>query len=312
MSRFGSSRSVEIFSSSETESLTYNGSTLLTVKYGDLFTPEVHDNNVILIPNFYDGVLYNLYMRILRTNGITFTYTLLNHGIVIGPGFGRVKTVLLVEYNLSTNVDPSDFYTNLFKCLDEKNLLDGAKIYVPTFGVKNNVSYYNSALSIFFGIKAHIIDETSLIHKTLGITVLTPYSPECENRAITHLFNMLRYEKKKQNEDLTGKSDDECVICLMNKAYILLSCGHRIMCVSCFKRNNNLCPICKAVISSHNECVTKIKVIDDCCGENKKKLKKINLPCGHYESCCDQCDQNSVGVCFTCKAPSKSVLMYEV
>eukprot|EP00906_Rhabdomonas_costata_P037364 RCo052574 len=152
----------------------------------------------------------------------------------------------------------------------------------PPIGTNNMVTFWQSALAIFFGLRSVLMDEVNPAHVFSEIRVLTIFQARnvmSSSRVILHLQHMMDINER----------ENFCLVCLNRKIDTLLHCGHRIMCNQCatqVARTTPLCPVCRHPFNER-KMVLAVKVVDcsvdpefKCCEVNGDKLRKINVPCG--------------------------------
>lgn len=283
-----------------------NGKNIFNVKYGDILNISCHANNIIVIPYYHNGTLLKLFDQKNISHDPSFIQSFETDNEIDICFLGKsvlpnIKHAIYLRYENDIN-EPQKLFYKILKFMDNKNIINGANLYLSTFGVNNGIRYYNVSLTLFYGIKSHIIDDLSLIHKLNNITVMVPFD-NGKNKSIIYLMSLVTYFNKTLNEN-------DCIICLENKAVILLSCGHRILCYECMKkikRDNNICPLCRKFISYFCECIQVIKIDNKCCENNKLQL--ICLPCCHYNTACSSCDINDT--CYYCHLSAKKYVYYD-
>lgn len=267
----------------------------LFVKFGDIFTPD-GDNWIPVIPYFGGGALLN---EICNRSKKDFTMEVINKYQIVETGLPNIPRVIMYSYDKDkTRLD--DEFEEIAKICPE-----GATLIFPTIGVNNGMSYHTSAFNLFYSIVYCLENETSNFHKLSRIGIVTLFNANQDNsgvRTVRHIFNLINiYNGSKTNKI--------CAICAVAKIDTILSCGHCILCARCCKdcqRITNKCPICRQDIKYAYPCVnvSDQKDFECCCNfqlmvdrensalhEGKElKVKKICIPCGHYNVACPQCD----------------------
>jgi hypothetical protein len=193
--------------------------------------------------------------------------------------------VLCFSYNEYDLNEWSIFFEKAGTILSENDTL-----IIPTIGVNNGVTYWQSAISIFNGLLSCLSEDNSSLHKLSNIYISTIYSTN-ENssvRVINHLFNLIKIYNMTINEK-------ECIVCFEHKVNCILPCNHIQLCKQCSYKirvnEKNACPICRQTYLTEYDChevkdESNFKCCDD---ENIIKEQKIFIPCGHYKSCCVTC-----------------------
>lgn len=294
-------------SESSKVSVQINNKNFVNIYYGNILEVPINGiNNIIMIPNYRNGLLYKLFNEKNLACNASFQQVFETDNEIDTCYLGKselinIHHVIYFEYETLID-DPSKLFENIFKFMDNKNIINNVNLFIPTFGVNNGIRYFNVSLTLFYGIKSHINDENSLIHKLNEINVVTPYDGG-KNKAIIYLMSLFTY----YNTTLT---EDDCMICLENKAIILLPCGHRILCFDCMKKirnDNSICPLCRKDFVTYVECI-KVNETNISCCDNSEKIKNICLPCCHSYSICTAC--NNDDICFYCKNKGKQYIFY--
>lgn len=268
----------------ESKEITIADVNIVVTTGDDLF--EYKGNTNLVIPYFEDGMLFTKMKEINKIpEGHNIDSLLTQENVVRFPSYVTgINQFILYRYDKTMNHWEQDLEKIATLCQD------GSILVLPTLGVRNGVSFFDSASRIFYGILACFSNENSPMKKFSKIIVTTKFS-ENQNqsgvRTIKHLFNLLTIYQK-------TKDEPECVVCCDMKRSVILNCGHRILCARCTldirRQNSGLCPLCKTQITRVYPCYTVTDVINTpCCG--KPKSGTICVPCGHYNATCHDCDK---------------------
>lgn len=267
-----------------TESLTIHG-VKLTVVLRDIF--EIKNQSIVVIPYFADGLLFNtLKQRNKPLEGTEITYPMSSIGAI--PSYiNGIARFLLYRYDRTKHRLEEDF-----ECLGQLCQL-GDTLVLPTFGTRNQVSYYDVASRIFYGLISCLTVDTSSLRRLTEIIITTPFDNDQDSsstRVIKHLFNLMTIYEKTVNEP-------ECLICQDMKRSVIFNCGHRIACTRCvldISKTHNVCPVCQTPITSAYPCYAVTDMSSQpcqCVSPDRPKLGHIFVPCGHYNATCSACEQ---------------------
>jgi hypothetical protein len=269
--------------------------TKVTACFADILIPT--EKCIPMIPYYSnDGMLYNLFLS--KNKSINSKYTIVNN---FNNGVHRVESdIPNIPYALCFTYEEvklqnwNIIFESAAKILNKDDVL-----VIPAIGTNNNISFWQSAISIFYGITLSLDDDDSPLHKLSEIKIVSLHSTNWNNscRVIQHLFNLIKIRN-------ITKDEPECIVCLQSKISCILPCGHRVLCRSCsvtIKRSNSTCPICRASFLRDYDCY-KIKEEStfDCCSKfttiennesknTKEKVSNIFAPCGHFKTCCVDC-----------------------
>lgn len=291
--------------------------------YGDLFNPE--PNTVLFIPNYIDGVLYNIYMNnyfkdiIDQKDETTFIASSNNSNIPFSVFF---------QYNFWEDNSIAKWYelfVTLFEYVKENsNDSSSLNLVIPTFGTNNGITYYNCAYGILFGMLRVMKNKPNLLKSFKSIKFITPYGNNNSSRVISHIFNLIHVHKSSSRFITLSSSEDsspineiiinpECCVCFTNKVDTLLKCGHYICCSQCLSKMEK-CPYCKVKLDIVNECKYIIDKTDYvCCINGKEKVNKIFPKCKHSNLYCTDCDENifiNKSICPLCNEESDEYIKF--
>ena len=265
-----------------TESLTLHG-VKVTVLLKDIF--EIKNRSVVVIPYFEDGLLFNRMKEInVPPEGTEITYPMAQIAEI--PSYvDGISKFILYHYDRSNHRLEEDFERLGEFCQP------GDTLVLPTFGTRNQISFYDVASRIFYGLLGCLTIDDSHLRKLTEIIITTIFDNNQDSnstRVIKHLFNHMTIYEKTANEP-------ECVICRDMRRNVILNCGHRIACARCIldiSKSHNVCPVCNTFITFIYPCYTITDMSDQpcACGQDKPKSGHIFVPCGHFNTTCSDCE----------------------
>lgn len=287
--------------------------TRFIIEFGDIFSyPK---NYVPVIPFYFDGMLFSKFSSMVNQNvmdgiinGIvngsenyTITHSQSKHSHLVKTELERMPFIILYNYTKSQRLETE--LDEIFElCPLEHNIV------FPILGINNGISFYNSAVTLFYSIIECLKNEQSKIHKCEEVHIVTLYNNDQDNssvRAVKHLFNLINiYNKVHINET--------CTICTVSNIEIILNCGHYCMCTRCFidiQQHQNTCPFCRTPITYGYPCCS-VSETNYKCQEDHEIKKKICIPCGHVINICDGCTTSLNNKCPICSDAILSCIIY--
>lgn len=268
--------------------------TKIVAKFGNIFdSSNDNANTIICIPNITDGVLYRLAWsmngRLIASKTDEAPYA----SLAVDCNIPNVDSIVLFNYSHTV-----EKWSDTFESIGSVLKLSTTKpniLVVPTFGVNNGISFYDSALGIFMGLRS-ALSTSQKLSQLDEIHVVTLYSRNMNDsscRTIGHLRSMMNlYTKYDKNGAI------ECMICTTEHANILYNCGHMVVCQSCDKQLVSVygynCMCCQANVIERFKCAPIVEINQLCCSKSlvdKDKKKRLTyVPCGHSQLLCNDCE----------------------
>lgn len=270
--------------------------TNFTITFGDIFNPVLPNDItqwIPCIPYYTDGVIYKLWK--MRNGGsVELTSDLNHHATKIISNIPNIPFAFLFRYD--ENVGKWDETFKSILDLIPPEIANKVTLIVPTFGTNNGISFHDSAIGIFYGLK-NALEQNELCLNS--VHVITPFNNDqnyTSCRTIKHLSNM--FDIIESTEPSVKAS---CLVCMKNTANILLDCGHITMCEGCHARYYNdskidesekKCIMCKKIVS--NVVQTKYPTIVKCmCDHLENQSNICYIPCGHTGVMCLNCEDST-------------------
>lgn len=285
----------------------------LKVCFDNLFNLEGDVTWIPCIPNYYGGVLRGMWEQQNPETGPI-------HGTDEQAAFKYVKKFSSQTPNVpfalfftypSNVVLWSEVFLEIGKLLPAESSKP-VILVIPTFGTNNGITYHDSALGIFTGLRC-VAETADTNYKFLReIRIITPYSEFQETsscRTIAHLHNMIDIFN---NTDIESGKGVQCALCMSTACNIVLPCGHMLTCEVCDRKLMQglaaACMLCKAPYSETYKSlpVHKVPATHKCCDSEScasRKTKLTYIPCGHTAVRCEGdegCEGDSVTVCQIC------------
>jgi hypothetical protein len=289
--------------------------TKLKIYFGDLFQPDITiEEKTCVIPcivNIADGVLYNIWKN--KNNGTvgdvlnTNTWACKVSGNVSINDFIDITNAILFKY--PTNITKWDeVFNHIAELIDPVTATDTI-LMIPTFGTNNGISYHDSALGIFTGLR-FCLENNSVLCKLKEIHIVTPFNQDQNNsscRTICHMFNMIDIMS---SYDVSTGEGTLCSLCAINICDTVLPCGHHILCKICELKiapnhgKTKKCLLCKKSYQHVYNCLppSEVEVCHPCCAQYSIETKSqlTYIPCGHTSVMCNTCENATIKVCKIC------------
>jgi len=141
----------------------------------------------------------------------------------------------LQDHNINNDVIFCAFYTCCYT-----NNLNMVKYFLETPQYNINIRF-NYDKCFIMACKSNFVDLAFYL------------STYCDDYSVCKKHNTLCWEIKQpivfKNENLKKEIMEECPVCFENTCDIITDCDHQI-CLSCFKKMNNKCHICRNLIKT--------------------------------------------------------------
>jgi len=307
-----------------------NESPIIRVMFGDLFKPfEKTKNNVfetttdnikgayLCVPNFLGGYLKNI---MTKMNGpdiydIDPDQNISAHKVK--SNLPDIINFVLFRYNDKIS-EWHNTFIDIGKALGS-NIPEKSVLVIPTFGTNNNISFYDSALGIFTGLRYALMDSDSPFNKLREIRIVTPYNIDQINtscRTIAQISNMINIYNKSLIRSSENRSSENrsceisenllCLLCTISPRNIILPCGHMILCEICertlLEKNENCCIMCRKPYTQSYKClpITDVSIACSDILDNHPRTGLTYVPCGHTNVLCTGCENDNIVYCDKC------------